>query len=197
MAPVVPGRENELRRLLSSMNLSSGAVDPKNGLVPFARFDRLHFARLVVLSDPTASDIAVYGVPAPVFIADIGFFRRLRRVGRRVPGRARRPCGARSATDLCILRGLFTGCRPARVDAASRQSPVAAYVNTIGRTVRQIREEAALHHALAAYASAPARAVAIRDPRELHHELVSYVGAQQRAGSLTLSEPEPTPIGGG
>ena len=66
-----------------------------------------------------------------------------------------------------------------------RQSPVAAYVNTIGRTVRQIREEAALHDALAAYASAPARAIAIRDPRELRRELIELCrrGSKGRAAS--------------
>src|SRR5260370_12612933 len=74
MAPVIPGREDELRRLLSSMNLSTGLVDPQNALIPFGRFDRLHFARLVILTDPTASDIAVYAVPAPDLPPTFAFF---------------------------------------------------------------------------------------------------------------------------
>jgi hypothetical protein len=61
--------------------------------------------------------------------------------------------------------------------------------------VRQIREEAALHDVLAAYASTPARAEGITDPRELHSELVDHVSAHRRAGALTLSEPERTPFG--
>src|SRR5437660_2541432 len=74
MAPVLPGREYELRRLLSSMNLSPGIVDPQNALIPFGRFDRLHFARLVILTDPTASDIAVYGAPVPDLPPTLAFF---------------------------------------------------------------------------------------------------------------------------
>ena len=35
------------------MNRRPGVVDPENGLVPFGRFDRLHFARFVVLDDQT------------------------------------------------------------------------------------------------------------------------------------------------
>src|SRR5207245_11199171 len=76
-----------------------------------------------------------------------------------------------------------------------RQAPIAAYVNTIGRTVRQIREEAALHDALSAYVGAPARALAIREPRALHRDVVDYLIAQQKAGALTLCDPEPTPLG--
>jgi hypothetical protein len=195
MAPVTRGRENELRGLLSSMNLNSGIVDPGNALIPFARFDRLHFARLVILRDPTASDISVYGAPVPDLPPTLAFFGDCDGSG----GWFLEELADRAAPGL---RRIFAFCDgfSAAVDLLDwmrrhGQSPIAAYVNTVGRTVRQIREEAALHDALAAYAGAPARARAIREPRELHRELVSYVRAQQRAGSLTLSEPEPTPLG--
>ncbi len=172
MAPVIPGRDNELRRLLSSMNLSPGVVDPQNALIPFARFDRLHFARLVILSDPTASDIAVYGVPIPDLPPTLAFFGDCDWSGDRLL----EDLADRAASGL---RQIFACCESFSVGVdllqwmrRHGQSPIAAYVNTIGRTVRQIREEAALHDALAAYASAPARAVAIRDPRELHREFL-------------------------
>src|SRR5260370_1172864 len=194
MAPVLPGHANELRRLLSSMNLSPGVVDPQNALIPFGRFDQLHFARLVILTDLTASDIAVYGVPVPDLPPTLAFFG---------------DCdgsGGRFLEDLVDLaaRGvqrIFALCEGFSPDAdllewmrRHGQAPIAAYVNTIGRTVRQIREEAALHDALSAYVSAPARALAIREPRELHGNIVNYVIAQQAAGALPLSDPEPTPL---
>jgi len=195
MAPVVAGRKDELRRLLGSMNRSPGVVDPQNNLIPFGRFDRLHFARLVVLEDATASDIAVYGVPLPNLPPTLAFFGDCDGSGEQfleelAEGAAP---GLRRIFDLCES---FS----AELDLLEwmrrhQQNPIAAYVNTVGRTVRQIREEAALHEALVIYASSPQRALTIRDPQAFRRELVDYVSAQQRAGKLTLSDPEPTPLG--
>ena len=39
------------------MNRRPGVADPENALVPFGRFERLHFARFVVLDAATAGDI--------------------------------------------------------------------------------------------------------------------------------------------
>src|SRR6476646_8277731 len=74
MAPVIPDRENELRQLLGSMNLSPGIVNPENALIPFGQFDRLHFARLLILRDRTGSDIALYGVSVPELPPTLAFF---------------------------------------------------------------------------------------------------------------------------
>jgi hypothetical protein len=64
VAPLADGQEASLRELLASMNGSNGGMaDPDNGLVPFGRFDRLHFARFLVIDAPTAGDVAVHGVP--------------------------------------------------------------------------------------------------------------------------------------
>jgi hypothetical protein len=195
MAPVLPGREYELRRLLSSMNLSPGIVDPQNALIPFGRFDRLHFARLVILTDPTASDIAVYGVPVPDLPPTLAFFGDCDGSGDRFLedlANLAAP-GLRRIFGFC--EGFLPGADLLEWMRRHRQAPIAAYVNTIGRTVRQIREEAALHDALSAYVGAPARALAIREPRALHRDVVDYLIVQQKAGALTLSDPEPTPLG--
>ena len=195
MAPISPGREAELRQLLGSMNATPGAADPENGVIPFGHFDRLHFARLMILTDPTAGDIAVYDVIPPELPPTLVFFG---------------DCdgsGAAFLEQLAMraaegLRRIFACCDgfPADSDLLEwmrrhSQSPIAAYVNTVGRTVRQIREEAALHDALIAYLGVPARAVAIADPRILHRDLILSVAARRASGEIVLSEPEATPLG--
>ena len=77
-----------------------------------------------------------------------------------------------------------------------RQHPMAAnYVNWVGRTVRQIREEAALHEALSAWLEANAATVAGDPPQTIRRRLIEFVAEQRRDGALTLSPPEPTPLG--
>src|SRR5574342_373666 len=77
VAPLASGREDELRAVLSSMNRRPGVADPQNMLVPFGQLERLHFARFVILDDPTSDDIALYGIPridwrpALAFLGDV------------------------------------------------------------------------------------------------------------------------------
>src|SRR5688572_17833299 len=78
VAPVAEGREPGLRALLETMNVPAqpGMADPYNTLLPFGAFERVHFARFVVLEDHTLGDIAVHGLPLRnyprhlVFMAD-------------------------------------------------------------------------------------------------------------------------------
>src|SRR5574337_69308 len=75
VAQVTPGREQGLRELLKTMNSKPGMADPTNEVLPFGQFEHLHFARLVVLDDPTLGDIEAHGVPRPslpVYLALIG-----------------------------------------------------------------------------------------------------------------------------
>ena len=75
VATIAAGRERQLRSLLQTMNASPGVVDPCNALVPFGSFPQIHFARFVILDDPTVGDIEVYGVPRPdlpVYLAFMG-----------------------------------------------------------------------------------------------------------------------------
>jgi len=194
MAPVISAHEDELRDLLASMNKSPGVVDPDNALVPFCRFDRLHFARLLILTDPTAGDIAVYGVPVPDLRPTLAFFGDC-------DGSADaflRELADRAAPGLRQIFACCEGFVGGDVLDWMRhhsQSPVAAYVNMVGRTVRQIREEAALYECLADYLGAPPRALAIREPQQLRRVLVAYADAQRRDGAIVLSDPEPTSFG--
>src|ERR1700704_289949 len=74
-APIASGQEIRLRALLATMNSTPGVVDPNNALVPFARFDRLHVARFVILHDETLADFRQYGVTIdnlPVWLVFLG-----------------------------------------------------------------------------------------------------------------------------
>src|SRR5208337_4858879 len=77
-APLRLGRAEELEGLLASMNVMPGLVNPQNAIVPFGQFNRLHFARFVILNDQTLDDIyTAYGLPRqdyPVMLAFIADF---------------------------------------------------------------------------------------------------------------------------
>ena len=193
LAPLADGRVEELRSLLASMNLGPGMADPENALVPFGRFERLHFARFVILEAPTAGDIAVYGLAPsewPISLAFLG------------------DCDGLADTFLADLaeragpglRRIFTFCRdfsPNRdlLEWMKRhERPSAAnYVNWIGRTVVQVREEQALRAALVEHLQNGAAVKPADGPVALRNRLVSFVNTERQAGRLTLSPEQPTP----
>ncbi len=193
LAAVTPGRERELQALLETMNAAPGIADPRNALVPFGQFERLHFARLAVLDDPTVGDIAVYGVrppPLPIYLAFIASCDGP--AGECIADLAR---GADAG-----LRRIFTHCDGfeaqgdllAWMDAHRR--PIAAnYVNRVGRTVRQVKEEHALRRALAARVPRVPLASGA-DAQRLRRELIDFVDAEVSAGRLGLTPSEPTPM---
>jgi hypothetical protein len=194
LAPIVLSRETELRGLLNSMNEAPGAVNPNNPLVPFAQFDTLHFARFVILDDKTVGDLRIYGLPVrmhPLYLAFLGDIDGeeetfLNELVRRASDGLRRifSCchGFASDTDLTAWMKLL------------RSPASAAYVNTRGRTVRRIREEAALRDAIESHLTRQASSFEGLPPREIHSQLKRFVEAEKSAGRLTLSQEEPTPI---
>jgi len=194
LAPIVLSREAELRGLLNSMNEAPGAVNPNNPLVPFAQFDTLHFARFVILDDKTVGDLRIYGLPIrthPLYLAFLGDIDGeeeafLNELVRRASDGLRRifSCchGFASDTDLMAWMKLL------------RSPASAAYVNTRGRTVRRIREEAALRDAIECHLATQASSFDALSAREIHAQLKRFVEAEKSAGRLTLSDEEPTPI---
>lgn len=150
-APVLPGRLAELRSLLASLNAAPGLADPHNPLVPFAMFESIHVARFVVLDDATLGDRASY--PNAAFPSEKIYLSFIADCDG--PGDELLKQLAVQAGDG--LRRIFSHC-----DGMSgttnlldwmRQhnvEPATIYVNWVGRTVRQIREEAQLHKSLAA-----------------------------------------------
>jgi len=195
LAPIIPERETELRQLLDSINRGPGQLDPDNSLLPFAEFDTLHFARFVILDDETTEDVRVYGLTPrtyPLYLAFLGD----------VDGDANAFLGKLVKRAGKGLRRIFSCCQRFGPDTdlldwmkQHDAPPIAAYVNWRGRTVRRIREEAALYEALENYMKENPATFQRLPPRELHEKLRAFVNAEQSAGRLTLSKEDPTPIG--
>lgn len=186
-APIAAGREADLRALLATMNESPGVAAPWNELVPFGRLENLHVARFVILRDETLGDIAAFGgsfrdLPTYlVFLGDCdGSAEALLLVAANVAGPGLRRIfahcsGFADETDLAAwMRRHLVG-------------PSAAYVNWVGRTVVQVREEQRLHAALLSALNSVAPATsAVAAWRSLKDS--------PNLESVTLSPPQPTPI---
>ncbi len=193
IAPLAAGHEEGVRQTLERMNAVPGMADPRNGLLPFGAFDTLHFARFAVLDDPSLTDIQVYGVkraPPPTYLAFMGD----------CDGSARDLLGAFAGQAAAGLREIFAHC--ADFDAgtdlltwllAHDRPHAATYVNWVGRTVQQIKEESALQRALSA--RVPRRPLDSGDAQRLRAELIAFVDAEVAAGRLRLTPPGPTPFG--
>ena len=187
-APVAPGREDALRALLATMNLAPGVVDPDNALVPFARFDRLHVARFVILHDETLGDLTQYGVTfpdAPVWLVFLGDCDGTTdAMLAELVARA----GAGLTQIFAHCDGFDAGDLLAWMRAHSA-TPAAQYINWVGRTVQQIREEAALHTALSEQCARDAATFAGKSPEDIRQMLAASV----RQNGPPLTPPAATP----
>jgi len=194
LAPIAAGREPALRELLATMNATAGVVDPRNALVPFEEFGQLHFARFVILTDPTISDIEVYGVPRPTLPNYLAF------VGD-CDGSSHDCLAELARRAQSGLRQIFAHCE--QFDTAgdllawlqARDLPIAAsYVNWVGRTVQQIKQECALQQVLSARVDrTPVESAA--EARERWQEMRDFVRNEASARRLTLTPPARTPPG--
>jgi hypothetical protein len=196
VAAVRAGQMENLRTLLASMNKTVGHADPKNNLVPFGRFDRLHVARFVILEAKTADEIKAFGLapypwrPALAFLGDCdgdgdSFLAEL---------------AAQAGHGLKQIFSFCEGFSEENGDLLNwmrkhKLRPQVNYVNWIGRTVKQVREEAALHQSLSMYLQEVVDVVDRDDTRALRQKLLSHVEMEKHAGRLTLTPPGPTPIG--
>ena len=190
VAPIVAGREAELRRLLSSMNREPGVADPDNPLVPFGKIATLHFARFVVLVDKTREDLLVYGAPLPNAINSLAFL-----------------CDCDGTADALRrdlvtyagagLRQIFSFCESFQGNSdllrwmeEHEQTAATTYNNWLGRTVLQVREEEALRKAL----DLQLQTATGRNPRRVWEELRAFVVNEKAGGKLSLTPPAPTPL---
>ncbi len=195
LAAIAPSREAELCALLDSMNEAPGRVNGDNALIPFAHLEKIHFARFVILHDQTTDDVKAYGLSPQtyplylVFLGDVDgeedeFLEELATIA---------PNGLRQIFSCC--EGFDFGGDLVRWLKKHRAPPIANYVNWLGRTVRQVREEAALHEAITNFAQIRGPVLAALPPRELHRELQQFVESEKLAGRLKLSPEATTPLG--
>jgi hypothetical protein len=195
-APIVHDREANLRQLLSTMNQSPGIADPRNPLVPFGLFNRLHFARFVILSNETLGDLRAFGPAAefsdaPVYLVFLGdcddsaeflLAEFANRAGD----------GLRKIFSFCV--GFDSNADLLPWMRSHSVKPSVTYVNWIGRTVLQIREEAELHQALVNYLAEYLADASITDkvkdqPRSIRDALIRAV--DQNGPRLTPLAPTP------
>jgi hypothetical protein len=190
VAPIIAGREPELRRLLAGMNREPGVADPDNPMVPFGKITTLHFARFVVLEDKTREDLLVYGAPLPNAINSLAFLcdfdgtaNALRR-----DLVAYAEAGLRQIFSYC--HSFQSGTDLLRWMEEHEQAAATTYNNWVGRTVLQVREEEALRKAL----DLRLRTMAGRNPRQVWEELCAFVAGEKAAGRLSLTPAAPTPL---
>ncbi|MDO9164130.1 MAG: hypothetical protein Q8N35_16460 [Methylococcaceae bacterium] len=196
VAPVRDGQLDELRALLATMNRFIAHADPDNTLVPFGKFERLHFARFIIIEAKTADEIKAFGVtprpwqPSLAFLGDCdgdrdSFLAEL---------------VEHAEHGLIEIFSLCEGYPDPNSEGllawmlAHDVQPRASYVNWLGRTVKQVHEEAALHRSLSAYLQEVVDDTYRNNPRALRQKLLSYVEMEKQAGRLTLTPPASTPI---
>jgi hypothetical protein len=195
LAPVDREREAELRRLLSEMNAGPGQSDPNNALIAFGQFEALHFARLFILDDQTLQDVERYGMPPRtyplclVLLGDVdgeesAFLDELAR---------RSEPGLRAIFSCC--GGFSAGEDLSRWMKTHSVRAAAGYQNWKGRTLLQIREEAALEKAVERYLDSNAAAIAALTPRQIHLTLRHYLSEEIAAARLAMTPESPTRFG--
>ena len=165
-ANIIPEKRARLEALLDTMNQAHapGSAEPLNALVPFGEFGTLHFARFVIMEDRTLEDFKYWNLPPPEFAVSLVFLGDC-------DGPADELLAAFAGHDAAAngLREIFGYCKGfegADLLAWMRHHsvrPTASYVNWIGRTVLQVRREAALR-------------------AKLQRELATHVQAHPNAG---------------
>ena len=190
-AAIRPGAEPALRALLATLNLSPGVVDPANAVLPFGQFENLHVARLVILADETLADLALFNTSFPDPPLYLAFLGDCDGSGEAMLAEfvTRSGAGLRRIFSHCLDFDPNTDLLPWML--AHSHTPAACYINWVGRTVRQIREEAALHMAVQAWLAEQGAALNGASAVDIRSRLVEY----QRANGPALSPPAPTPIG--
>ena len=193
VAPVAAGREPALHALLASMNSVPGLADPRNAIVPFGAFEQLHFARLVVLDDALQVDLKVYGVAPPRLPTWLVFIGDCDGDADDALADLARGAGAGLARIFSHCEGFAPGTDVLAWMCARDQRAAASFVNWVGRSVRQIREESALQRALSA--RVPRQALATpADAQRVRADLAAHVASEVRAGRLALTPAPATPL---
>ena len=193
VAPIAAGRADDLRRLLLSMNRLPGAADPANNLIPFGQLDELHFARLVILEDQTLQDVRVYGLPQPSYPIDLAFFCDFDGPLDRFLPKIADCAGAGLTRIFEHCDGFSPSANLVAWMKQHHREPATTYVNWLGRTMLQVREDESLRRAIRSWLDADSLRAAL-PPRELQNALRAYVTSGQSAGRLSLTPDATTPL---
>ena len=195
VAPIDAKREAELRGLLASMNDAPGRAKPDNAALPFGNFETLHFARLLIVDDKALDDVRAYGLARPVYSLYLAFLGDVDGDADDFLQRLATEAGSGLREIFSCCEGFASGTDLLEWMKQHRRRSAADYVNWRGRTVRRVREDAALRDALERYAADHAQELAGLAPQQIHATLRQFVDAERSAGRLTLTPEAPTPFG--
>ncbi len=193
-AAVREGQMEGLRKKLDEMNKIVRHADPLNSLVPFGRFDRLHGARFVIIEAKTAEEIKAFRVTPRPWQPTLAFFGD-------IDGDMDSFIAELVEHASSGLKEIFSFCEGFSKEDSNllawmkehNVQPRVNYINWIGRTVKQVHEEVALHKSLSKYLQEHIDDIGRKDTRTLRQKLLSHVEMEKHAGRLTLTAPEPTP----
>ena len=183
MADILDGHQSTLQQLLED----AGRDPASNALVPFAKLSNVHFARFFILPESRDPIDGQTYVARLVFLAD-------------VDGPAE-PFVESLATLLGDgLHELWQHTRgyPGRqglLDFLKGHSlpPAAKYINTIGRTVDQVRHEAQLHAALQQFLDGTQAQWRGASARRVRAALQEFVENEPSLAWARRPEPQPEP----
>ncbi len=188
VTPVIAQKRDALQRLLDSMNTSPGNANPDNHLIPFAQFDELHTARLLIIEAKTGHEIQAYGEQPHDWPPTLAILGDLDGESRRFLAKlaVRANTGLNLLFQHCVGFDAHTGTLLDWLEAHSAK-PAASYVNWAGRTVTQIRENAQLARCLSGALPHALKRHGSQQPRALRQALLTHVQTEQHAGRLTLT----------
>jgi hypothetical protein len=195
VAPLDVKRTDELRSLLATMNRAPGTANPNNEIIPFGELEALHFARLVVLEDQTLDDITLaYGIARPsypTYLAFMGDFDGdadpFRKQLVAVAGK-----GLQQIFSYCV--DFTPGSDVAGWMKRHERRPATMYVNWVGRSMRQIREENALCQALQHHILQNEFAFQGRPPEEIRRAAREFVKQEVDSEQLRLTPLKKAPL---
>ena len=194
LADVTPGHERDLGALLVTMNSKPGVADPANAVVPFGQFQSTCILRgwqcwTIRRSATSRRTVSHARVCPSISRSSAAVTVPRARASRTWHGARTRACAESSCTATASTRTAtcWLGCGRINVPLAAN------YINWVGRTVRQVKEESALRRALAAKVPRAPLASAAQ-AQQLRRELIDFVDAEVSAGRLGLTPPDPTPL---
>ncbi|MEM8646396.1 MAG: hypothetical protein AAGF86_08615 [Pseudomonadota bacterium] len=200
--PIKEGHVDQVRALLNTLNLAAapGMANADGERFPFRQFETIHFARFVVIEDRTLIDFLALksqmADPIPSYDVALVFMGDC-------DGTAEETLKAIAASSGAakLLRELFAHCKDFSEGSdllawmkAHEHPPAANYVNWLGRTVGQVRQEAKLSAALREHLAA----FLAEDPKNVHEAETAYhrlKGVFDRSLDLQPTPPPPTPLG--